>query len=102
VDRSRAIKIGKIAGAGGRFERFWAMVVQDCHAMDVSDPDAVCQRSGRMGLKINCGRSAAGCRVAGRGHPRPAPFYEQEVVKAFCELTHEGVVRLLARSRKMA
>jgi hypothetical protein len=45
VDCSRAIKIGKIAGAGGRFERCWAMVVQDCHAMDVRDPDSVYQGS---------------------------------------------------------
>ena len=60
MDCSRAIKIGKIAGAGGRFERCLAMVMQDYHAMDLRNPDAVYQGSKRMGLKINCGRSAAG------------------------------------------
>ena len=38
MDCPRAIKIGKIAGAGGRFERCLAMVVKDCHAIDVRDP----------------------------------------------------------------
>ena len=48
--------------------------------------------------EISCGSNAASCRVAGRGHPRPAPFYEQEVVKAFHDLTHES----LARSHRAA
>jgi len=40
------------------------MVVQDYHAMDVRDPDAVYQGSGRMGLKISCGITARADLVA--------------------------------------
>src|SRR5258708_29735897 len=48
--------------------------------------------------EISPSSSAADCRVAGCGPPRPAPFYEQEVVKAFHDLTHES----LARSHRAA
>ena len=69
------------------------------HATDEQNHGAV-HRKGNEGIacEISPGSSASDCRVAGRDHPRPAPFYEQEVVKAFHDLTHES----LARSHRAA
>jgi hypothetical protein len=44
------------------------------HGMDAQDPGAVRRtQSTCIGREISSGSSAGDCRVAGRGHPRPAP-----------------------------